>query len=66
MTKTIDLVDKQVGETAITLIAECNMYNEEGKLVQQLSRTKFEFGLEETDETIIEFLKQNQYSIYFE
>ena len=63
--KLIELKEKQIGETEITLIAECNLYNSDNVLIQQLSRSPFTFSSSMTDEEIILYLQNNEYSIYF-
>lgn len=62
----IELKEKQVLEGSIHLIAECNEYDENGKLVNQLSRSPFVIiNTEWTDEEIINSIQSNEYQIYF-
>ena len=64
MTRIIEIknkVDNGVGR--LDLIAECNEYDG-NIIVQQLSRSKFVFGSDQTDQEIIEYLWENDYNIY--
>ena len=62
----IELVEKQVDENGnISLLAECNEYDETGVRVQQLSRSPFTYPGTMTDQDIIDTLKVNEYKIYF-
>lgn len=64
MIRIIELINKEDnGLGRLDLIAECNEY-ENNKLVNQLSRTKFVFGSEQTDQEIIDYLWANDYNIY--
>lgn len=64
MIRIIELINKEDnGLGRLDLIAECNEY-ENDKLVNQLSRTKFVFGSEQTDQEIIDYLWSNDYNIY--
>jgi len=65
--KIIELFDKQTDETGenVHLIAECNLYNENGVFIKQFSRSPFVFPNTMTDEEIITSLTQNEYNIYF-
>lgn len=62
----IELVEKiSDGNGNISLIAECNDYNEVGVIVKQLSRSPFTYPEYMTDQEIIDSLKSNEYKIYF-
>lgn len=64
MIRQIDLKNKvDNGLGRLDLVAECNEYDGD-VIVQQLSRTKFVFGSDQTDQEIIDYLWQNDYSIY--
>lgn len=64
MTRIIELKNKvDNGLGRLDLVAECNEYNGD-ILVQQLSRTKFVFGSDQTDQEIIDYLWENDYNIY--
>lgn len=66
MIKKIELFEKQVfDENSISLIAECNMYDENEVNINQLSRSPFIFPNTMTDEEIINSLQINEYSIYY-
>lgn len=66
MNKVIELVEKSVfDDNTTSLVAECNIYDENNILVQQLSRSAFTFPNTMTDQEIIESLQANEYSIYF-
>lgn len=54
-------VDNGLGR--LDLIAECNEYYN-NILFQQLSRTQFVFGSDQTDQEIIDYLWANDYQIY--
>jgi len=64
-TRTIELVEKVISETEVTLIAECNEYDENQNVTNHLSRSEFTFPIEMTDSEIISSLQTNEYSIYF-
>lgn len=62
----IELKEKQILETGINLIAECNEYDDNGKLINQFSRSPFVIiDTTLTDEEIINNIKANGYKIYF-
>jgi hypothetical protein len=63
----IELFDKVYnGQGQVSLIAECNEYIEGiDKWTIQLSRSEFTFDEVMSDESIIEWLRANTYSIYF-
>lgn len=63
MNKIIELFEKVDTGTTLELIAECNGYID-GIRVVQLSRSSFTFPNELTDQEIINYLWDNQYSIY--
>lgn len=63
ITTKIELFDKVVNETTISVIAECNRYENE-IFVAQLSRSPFILPIM-TDEEIITHLQNNEYKIYF-
>lgn len=64
MTRIIELFDKvDNGLGRLDLVAECNEY-EGGKMVHQLSRTKFVFGSDQTDQEIVDYLWANDYILY--
>ena len=65
MTKIIELCEKTYTETEVTLIAECNEYNDYARKVKQYSRSYFTFPITMTDEEIKTSLQNNEYSIYF-
>ena len=66
MIKKIELFEKQaIDDNSISVIAECNMYNENLFLVRQFSRSPFIFPNTMTDEEIITSIQENEYSIYF-
>lgn len=72
MTTTIELFDKTytggtgfLDSTEVTLIAECNQYDDYGKLTRQFSRSPFTFPSSMTDEQIIASLRNNEYSGFF-
>jgi len=66
MIRQIDLKNKvDNGLGRLDLVAECNEYDGD-VIVQQLSRTKFVFGSDQTDQEIIDYLWANDYSIYIE
>lgn len=65
MNKVIELVEKQIIDGNINLVAECNLYNENGELIQQFSRSPFTYSETMTDEEIINDIKTNYYYIYF-
>jgi hypothetical protein len=64
--RVIELFEKSVFDDNMTsLIAECNMYDENNILIQQLSRSPFIFPNTMSDEEIITAIQTNEYSIYF-
>lgn len=63
MNKIIEIKEKVDTGTTWTLIAECNGYVG-GVLVNQFSRSPFEFSNELTDQEIIDIIWANEYSIY--
>lgn len=64
--RVVELFEKQFdGNGNVTLIAECNEYNEVGLRVKQLSRSPFTFNDTLTDEEIVALIKEGVYSIYF-
>jgi hypothetical protein len=63
MTKTIELFEKVDDGVTVTLIAECNGYENNVRVIQ-FSRSPFTFSNELTDQEIIDSLWQNEYSIY--
>jgi len=66
MEKRIELFEKGIfDDNMISLIAECNIYDENGVRTKQLSRSPFIFSNIMTDEEIIESIKANEYNIYF-
>ena len=66
MIKKIELFEKQaIDDNSISLIAECNMYNDDLILINQFSRSLFVFPNTMTDEEIITSIQENEYSIYF-
>lgn len=66
MNKVIELFEKKVfDDNTISLIAECNIYDENGIIINQLSRSPFTFPNTMSDEEIISSLQANEYSIYF-
>lgn len=66
MDKRIELFEKGVFDDNMTsLIAECNVYDENGVRTKQLSRSPFIFPNTMTDEEIITSIQANEYSIYF-
>lgn len=66
MNRVIELVEKQIDSLGnISLIAECNEYDDNGIRKQQLSRSPFIYPNTMTDQDIIDVLKVNEYKIYF-
>jgi hypothetical protein len=65
MTRMIELFEKTYTDTEVTLIAECNEYDNYSRRTEQLSRSYFTFPISMTDEEIITYLENNEYSIYF-
>lgn len=66
MNKILELTGRNFfDDNTISLIAEVNIYDENNKLFQQLSRSLFTFPNTMTDEEIITSLKENEYNIYF-
>lgn len=66
MIKKIELFEKQaVDDNTISLIAECNMYDENMILVNQFSRSPFTYSNTMSDEDIINDIQSNYYYIYF-
>lgn len=65
MTKVIELFEKNVVGDELHLIAECNMYDENGKRVNQFSRSPFIYPATMTDEDIKLDLQYGVYAIYF-
>jgi hypothetical protein len=63
MIKIIELKEKVDNGTTVSLIAECNGY-ENDELAHQFSRSPFVFSNELTDQEIIDSLWANEYSIY--
>ena len=66
MTRMIELSYKTYTDTEVTLIAECNQYDNYARRTQQLSRSYFTFPITMTDEEIITSIQNNEYSIYFQ
>lgn len=65
MTKEILIVEKVNNpDDTITVIAECNGYNDLGELIIQFSRSPFSFANTISDPEIIAFLWENQYAQY--
>ncbi len=66
MNKVIELFEKSAFDDNMTsLIAECNIYDENNVLIKQLSRSPFIFPNTMTDAEIIDSIQTNEYSIYF-
>lgn len=66
MNKVIELFEKSVfDDNMISVIAECNVYNENGIRINQLSRSPFIFPNTMSDTEIINSIQTNEYSIYF-
>jgi hypothetical protein len=65
MTRVIELVEKNVQDELLYLIAECNDYDQTGRRINQLSRSPFLFNAAMPDEDIIELIRIGAYSIYF-
>lgn len=66
MNKVIELFEKSAFDDNMTsVIAECNIYDENNILIKQLSRSSFTFPNTMTDQEIIESLQGNEYNIYF-
>jgi hypothetical protein len=64
--RVIELFEKSVFDDNMTsVIAECNMYDENNILIQQLSRSPFIFPNTMSDAEIITTIQTNEYSIYF-
>ena len=66
MNTKIELFEKAVFDDNMTsLIAECNMYDDNNVMIKQLSRSPFIFPNTMSDEEIITSIQTNEYSIYF-
>jgi hypothetical protein len=65
MTRIIELVEKNVVGDQVHLIAECNLFDDNGKLYTQQSRSPFTYQASMTDEDIKLDLQNGAYSIYF-
>jgi len=66
MEKRIELFEKGVfDDNMISVVAECNIYDENDVMIKQLSRSPFIFPNTMTDEEIITSIQANEYSIYF-
>ena len=66
MNTKIELFEKAVFDDNMTsLIAECNMYDDNNVMIKQLSRSPFIFPNTMSDEEIINSIQTNEYSIYF-
>lgn len=65
ITPIIVLTNRTERENNIFIIAECNIYDNEGNIIQQLSRSPFNYPNTFSDIDIINSLKVNEYSIYF-
>jgi hypothetical protein len=63
MNKVIEIFEKVDTGTTWKLIAECNGYVNNVRVVQ-FSRSPFEFSNELTDQEIIDSIWENEYSIY--
>lgn len=59
----IELKEKQIVDGIISLIAEFNVY-QDGRVIQQLSRSPFSYPDTMTDEEIIADIEVNHYNIY--
>lgn len=65
ITPIIVLTNRTERENNIFIIAECNIYDNEDNIIQQLSRSPFNYPNTFSDIDIINSLKVNEYSIYF-
>jgi hypothetical protein len=62
----VEIVSREIIDNESFMIIECNEYShKKDNLINQLSRSPFRFPVEMTDSEIIEYLKMNEYSIYF-
>lgn len=65
MTLTIEIARSVETEEIRKVIAECNVYDGEGKIVRQCSRSPFEFPAGTTDDEIVQALRYGDYAQYF-
>lgn len=60
----IEIVEREIIDGNTTVIAECNLY-ENDVMIRQYSRSPFLFEGEWTNEQIINHLRENDYRHYF-
>lgn len=65
MTRIIELFEKTIVNDTVHLIAECNDYDDNGFLWNQLSRSPFAFPATMIDDDIKQAIQNGEYAIYF-